>query len=59
VETDCPFLAPAPFRGKRCEPSMVEFTAKALGELHGLSLEEISAVTSTTAAEFFGREVPV
>lgn len=58
VETDCPFLAPAPFRGKRCEPYMVEFTAKALGELHGLSLEEISAVTSTTAGEFFGREVP-
>ncbi len=58
VETDCPYLAPNPYRGKRCEPSMVEFTAKTLGELHGLSLEEISRVTSATAREFFGFETP-
>lgn len=53
VETDCPYLAPEPFRGKRCEPSMLVHTATALGELHGLSLEEISAVTSANASRFF------
>jgi len=58
VETDCPYLAPAPFRGKRCEPYMVEFTAKTLGELHGLCLEEISTITSATACDFFGLETP-
>lgn len=54
VETDCPYLAPDPYRGKRCEPYMVECTALTLGKLHGLDLEEISAITSTTADEFFG-----
>jgi len=54
VETDCPYLAPEPFRGKRCEPHMVEFTARTLGGLHGLDLDEISAITSATADDFFG-----
>jgi len=58
VETDCPYLAPDPFRGKRCEPSMLEHTAKALGDLHGLCLEEISAITSANAARFFRFEMP-
>ncbi len=58
VETDAPYLAPVPFRGKACEPFMVEYTAQALAELRGLSLEEISAVTSANAESFFRFRCP-
>lgn len=54
VETDAPYLAPVPFRGKSCEPSMVEHTARTLAGLHDLSFEEICQVTSRNAATFFG-----
>lgn len=53
VETDCPYLAPVPFRGKRCEPGMVKHTAAQLGQLHDLDLEEISRITSANATRFF------
>jgi TatD DNase family protein len=53
VETDAPYLAPVPFRGKPCEPAMVEFTARTLADLHGLSFEEICEMTSRNAATFF------
>ena len=53
IETDAPYLAPVPFRGKPCEPFMVEYTAQTLAELRGLSLDEISAVTSANAETFF------
>lgn len=53
VETDSPYLAPVPFRGKPCEPAMVEFTARTLADLHGLSFEAICEVTSRNAAKFF------
>lgn len=54
VETDAPYLAPVPFRGKSCEPAMVEFTARTLADIHGLSYEEICQVTSRNASTFFG-----
>ena len=50
VETDCPYLTPVPFRGKRNEPARVVETAKFLAELKGVELEEIGKVTS---ANFF------
>ncbi len=53
VETDGPYLAPVPFRGKRCEPYMVKHTAEKLGEVHGLSLEEITEITTRNACGFF------
>lgn len=53
VETDCPYLAPVPLRGKRNEPAYVEHTARVLGELHGLDLEAIGAVTTDNARQFF------
>ena len=53
VETDCPYLAPVPFRGKRCEPHMVAYTAEKLGELHQLSPAEIAEVTTNNARAFF------
>jgi len=46
VETDCPYLTPVPFRGKRNEPARVVETARYLGELHGKSLDEIGQTTS-------------
>jgi TatD DNase family protein len=46
VETDAPYLAPIPFRGKRNEPAYVVHTARRLAELRGLSFAEIAAVTT-------------
>jgi TatD DNase family protein len=49
VETDCPFLAPVPHRGKRNEPAYVAFTATRLAELRGTPLAEIERVTTANA----------
>ena len=49
VETDAPYLAPVPFRGKRNEPSYVVETAKVLGDTIGVSFEEIAALTTANA----------
>ncbi|HEX3083631.1 MAG TPA: TatD family hydrolase [Pyrinomonadaceae bacterium] len=46
VETDCPYLTPVPFRGKRNEPARVVETAKFLSGLHEISLEDIAETTS-------------
>jgi len=53
LETDSPFLAPMPFRGKRCEPAYVRHTAEKVAEVKGCSLEELSAATCATAKEFY------
>ena len=53
LETDSPFLAPVPFRGKRCEPAYVRHIAEKVAEVKGCSLEELSAATCTTASEFY------
>lgn len=45
IETDCPYLAPVPYRGKRNEPAYVVKTAEAIAELRGLSLEEVAKAT--------------
>lgn len=54
IETDAPYLAPLPHRGKRCEPAMVVDTARGLADLHGLALDEVADLTSGNAARFFG-----
>ncbi len=54
VETDAPFLAPLPERGKRNEPAMVVHTAAALAEVRGESLEELAAVTTKNFQRLFG-----
>jgi TatD DNase family protein len=46
IETDCPFLAPLPYRGKRNEPAYVRETAAKLAEIKGVGVEEIARVTS-------------
>jgi TatD DNase family protein len=54
VETDCPYLSPAPFRGKRNEPARVIETARYLAELHSKELEEIGLITSENFTKLFG-----
>ena len=53
LETDCPFLAPVPFRGKRCEPAHTRITAEKIAQLRNVPLEVISAQTTGTANRFF------
>jgi TatD DNase family protein len=53
VETDCPYLAPVPFRGKTCEPAHVKLTAEKIAELRGEPLEKVAADTERTARQFF------
>lgn len=55
VETDSPYLAPVPLRGKPCEPAYVVHTARRVAELRGVTLEEIARVTTENAARRFGR----
>ncbi len=49
VETDAPYLAPVPFRGKRNEPAYVAETAKVLGDVLGLSFADVAALTTANA----------
>ncbi len=53
LETDAPYIAPTPHRGKVCEPSFIIETAKALADLKGISLEEVAKVTSANAEKLF------
>jgi len=54
IETDCPYLAPPPFRGKRCEPAYTRIVAQTIAEERSISLGEISEATTETAEKFFG-----
>ncbi len=53
LETDCPYLAPEPYRGKRCEPAYVREIAVALAGVRGETLESLAAHTTRVAEEFF------
>ena len=53
VETDCPYLAPVPFRGKRCEPAHTRIVAETIAATRGISLEEVAEATTETAEKFF------
>jgi TatD DNase family protein len=53
VETDCPYLAPVPFRGKRCEPAHTRIVAETIAAARGVSLENVAEMTTQTAEEFF------
>lgn len=54
LETDAPYLAPAPKRGQRNEPAFIKFTARRLAEVKELPLDEVVRRTSQTALELFG-----
>jgi TatD DNase family protein len=53
LETDCPYLAPVPYRGKRCEPAYVKEISETVAQVKNCSLEKLSAATCKTAGEFF------
>jgi TatD DNase family protein len=53
VETDCPYLAPVPFRGKRCEPAHTRLVADSIAAARGINVEELASATTQTAEEFF------
>ena len=57
LETDCPFLAPIPYRGKRCEPAYVKDIAAMAAEVKNVSLETLSVATCSTAQAFFRMQV--
>jgi TatD DNase family protein len=54
IETDAPYLAPIPYRGKRNEPTFVVEVAKLIAEIHQVSLEEVDRITTQNAIQFFG-----
>jgi TatD DNase family protein len=58
LETDCPYLAPVPYRGKRCEPAYVREIAAAVAGVKEESLERLSEATRATARDFFPRLRP-
>ncbi len=58
LETDCPYLAPVPFRGKRCDSALLPYTAAAIAAFRGVSPEEIEELTWRNACVFFGVEDP-
>jgi TatD DNase family protein len=53
IETDCPFLTPVPFRGRRNEPALVIEVARFLAELHGMTTEEMGRRTTENFSRFF------
>ena len=53
LETDSPYLAPVPHRGKRCEPGFTRFTAEAVAEIRGQTLEQLAEETEQVVAGFF------
>jgi TatD DNase family protein len=54
VETDCPFLTPHPFRGKRNEPARVRLVAEKIAELKGISYEDVAEQTGANVRQLFG-----
>ena len=53
LETDCPYLAPVPYRGQRCEPAFVKEISETVAQVKLCSLAELSAATCATALDFF------
>jgi len=53
LETDCPYLAPVPYRGQRCEPAYVREISEVVAKVKGCLLDELSAATCNTAKEIF------
>lgn len=54
IETDCPYMTPVPFRGKRNEPKYIRFTAEKIAEIKGETVEKIAFVTSENTRRLFG-----
>jgi TatD DNase family protein len=59
IETDCPYLTPVPYRGKRNEPAYVIEVARCLAELRGVDLEEMGRITTANFCRVFGLDLAV
>lgn len=57
IETDCPYLAPVPYRGKRNSSLYIHAVAEKIAELKGMAVDEVVAITEQNAKEFFGIDV--
>jgi TatD DNase family protein len=57
LETDCPYLAPVPYRGKRNEPAYLPYIAATIAAIHQISIEQVAAVTTANATRVFIRDV--
>lgn len=53
LETDAPYLTPVPFRGKRCDSSMIKFTAMKIAEIKGISMEKLINITTDNACRLY------
>lgn len=56
LETDCPYMAPTPFRGKRNEPIYVEYVARKIAEIKGITYEEVAEATNRNTRKAYGME---
>ena len=54
VETDCPYLTPVPYRGRRNEPAYVRYVAEAVASARGMPVEAVAQVTADNACRLFG-----
>ncbi|MFH1729266.1 MAG: YchF/TatD family DNA exonuclease [Pseudomonadota bacterium] len=55
IETDCPFLSPVPFRGRRNEPSYIKYTAQKIAEVLKISLEDVDRITTRNTYSLFSK----
>ena len=58
IETDCPYLTPVPYRGKRNEPMYVRYVAEELAKIKGISVEELARITTENTKKAFEVELP-
>jgi TatD DNase family protein len=54
IETDCPYMAPEPYRGKRNEPAFCVFTAQEVARVKGMDVQDVWRITADNAKKFFG-----
>jgi TatD DNase family protein len=54
LETDCPYLAPVPYRGKRNDSTYLSYVAEEIAQLKGITAEEVISVTADNARQLFG-----
>ena len=56
LETDCPYMAPVPFRGKRCDSSMIAYTAEKAAEIKGTDVQELVDITCENGKRIYSIE---
>ena len=59
LETDCPYLAPEPFRGRRNDSSLIKYVAETIASLRGMSAEDVIRITAENARRFYGLQKEV